>query len=183
MNPSVGGTDALHRPVLLRQSIELLAPERGGLFVDCTLGLGGHTRAILESDARASALGIDRDPEALTIARDRLQPFGDRFRAVHGNFKDIARFVEEPELVTVIIVDFGVSSLQFDSETRGFSFRFDAPLDMKMDPASEGPNAAQLLEELPEEEIARIIYEYGEERRSRKIARWIVERREAGRPI
>jgi 16S rRNA (cytosine1402-N4)-methyltransferase len=180
---SMGGMGATHRPVLLKETIELLAPQRGGLFVDGTLGLGGHSEAILEASSETFVLGIDRDAEALELARKRLERFGVRFRAVHGNFKEIARYVDGLGTISGVLVDLGVSSLQFDSETRGFSFRFDAPLDMKMDASSEGLNAAQLLEQLPEEEIARIIYEYGEERRSRKIARWIVEHREAGRPI
>jgi 16S rRNA (cytosine1402-N4)-methyltransferase len=112
-----------------------------------------------------------------------LERFGSRFRAIHGNFKDIERFVSEQDGVSGVLVDLGVSSLQFDSEQRGFSFRFDAPLDMRMDASSDEPTAAELLETMPEDEIANLIYQYGEERRSRKIARWIVERRETGRAV
>jgi 16S rRNA (cytosine1402-N4)-methyltransferase len=183
MNASMGGMGATHRPVLLAETVEVLEPQRGGLFVDGTLGAGGHSRAILEASEDVTVLGIDRDPEVLELAKKNLEQFGSRFQAVHGNFKEIARFVDGPGTLSGVLVDLGVSSLQFDSETRGFSFRFDAPLNMKMDPSAEGPDAAQLLEELPEVEIARIIYEFGEERRSRKIARWIVEHREAGRPM
>ena len=185
MAAPLGGIGAPHRPVLLRETIHLLAPERGGLFVDCTVGLGGHSEAILESSPDTRVIGIDRDAAALSSARERLVHFGPRFRAVHANFKDIGRVladIGEPEPVG-LLADLGVSSLQFDSPTRGFSFRFDAPLDMRMDPDSDGESAADLLLRLPEEEIAGIVFNYGEERNSRRIARWIVESREQGKPI
>jgi 16S rRNA (cytosine1402-N4)-methyltransferase len=132
-----------------------------------------------------SVLGIDRDREALRWATKRLARFGTRFRPVHANFREIARVLEAEgvERVRGVLVDLGVSSLQFDAEARGFSFRHDAPLDMRMDSEGDDETANELLERLPEEEIARIIYEYGEERHSRRIARWIVERRERGEPI
>jgi 16S rRNA (cytosine1402-N4)-methyltransferase len=179
----MGGMGAPHRPVLLKETMEVLAPERGGLFVDGTLGMGGHSEAILEASTSTRVIGIDRDPEALELARKRLERFGSRFSAVHGNFKDIDDLVSEHGGVSGILVDLGVSSLQFDSEQRGFSFRFDAPLDMRMDASSDELTAAELLETMPEDEIANLIYQYGEERRSRKIARWIVERRETGRAV
>ncbi|HEX8136212.1 MAG TPA: 16S rRNA (cytosine(1402)-N(4))-methyltransferase RsmH [Pyrinomonadaceae bacterium] len=181
----MGGMGAPHRPVLLRETMELLEPVRGGLFVDGTLGLGGHSEAILEASAEARVLGIDRDPEALRFARERLAPYGERFRAAHANFRDIAQVMQEAheESASGILVDLGVSSLQFDAPERGFSFRHDAPLDMRMDAEGDEETAAELLARLPEEEIARLIFEYGEERRSRRIARWIVERRERGEPI
>jgi 16S rRNA (cytosine1402-N4)-methyltransferase len=176
---------APHRPVLLRETIELLRPERGGLFIDGTLGLGGHSEAILEASADARVIGIDRDREALAWAGERLARYGARFQAVHGNFRDIARVVEQAgeSALSGVLVDLGVSSLQFDDAQRGFSFRHDAPLDMRMDAGSDEETAAELLARLPEEEIARIIFKYGEERRSRRISRWIVERRERGEPI
>lgn len=181
----MGGMGAPHRPVLLRETIELLEPVRGGVFIDGTLGLGGHSEAILEASDDAHVIGIDRDGEALRFATQRLARFGARFRAVHSDFRDIARIVEEANLgaVSGVLVDLGVSSLQFDAGQRGFSFRHDAPLDMRMDGEGDEETAADLLARLPEEEIARVIFEYGEERRSRRIARWIVERREQGRPI
>src|SRR5882724_2833541 len=184
MAAPLGGMGAPHRPVLLRETIEFLNPERGGLFLDCTVGLGGHSEAILETSEATRVIGFDRDEQALAAATQRLLRFGQRFHPVHADFREVLRIMQGlgEEQAAGVLADLGVSSLQFDSETRGFSFRFDAPLDMKMDASSEGLNAAQLLEQLPEEEIARIIYEYGEERRSRKIARWIVEHREAGRP-
>jgi 16S rRNA (cytosine1402-N4)-methyltransferase len=165
--------------------LHYLAPARGGLFVDATLGLGGHSEAILESDEDARVLGFDRDSVAITFATGRLARFGSRFRAAHADFREVARVLEEvgEREVSGVLADLGVSSLQFDSPERGFSFRHDAPLDMRMDASSDEETAAELLARLPEEEIARLIFEYGEERRSRKIARWIVERRDAGRPI
>lgn len=171
-----------HRPVLLLEATSLLAPERGGLFVDATLGLGGHSEAILSASPETRVLGIDRDREALRLAEERLAPFGARFRAVHANHRDIAWVVSEAgeESANGILADLGVSSLQFDTAERGFSFRHDAPLDMRMDAGGDEETAAELLARLPEEEIARVIYEYGEERKSRRIARWIVERRERG---
>ena len=172
-----------HRPVLLRETIELLAVERGGWFVDCTVGLGGHSEAILQASSDAQVLGIDRDEEALGLARKRLALYGSRFRAVHADFRDITRVLATAKVKQVhgMLADFGVSSLQLDSPSRGFSFRHDAPLDMRMD-VSSGETAAELLGRLSEVELARIIFEYGEERRARRIARWIVERRERGEP-
>ena len=184
MAAPLGGMGAPHRPVLLEETLKFLAPERGGLFVDCTVGLGGHSEAILKSFSDTRVLGMDLDPEALAYSRQRLASFGERFRAVHANFRAIATVLQEANErdPNGILVDLGVSSLQFDSPERGFSFRFDAPLDMRMDP-TVGPTAADLLQQLPETEIARIIFEYGEERHSRRIARRIVERREQGKPI
>jgi 16S rRNA (cytosine1402-N4)-methyltransferase len=181
----MGGMGAPHRPVLLRETIDLLGAKHGGLFVDGTLGLGGHSEAILEAAKDTRVIGIDRDREALELASTRLARFGSRFRGVHANFREIERVVEEAgeRDVRGVLVDLGVSSLQFDSGQRGFSFRQDAPLDMRMDASGDEETAAQLLAHLPEEEIARILFEYGEERRSRRIARWIVERRERGEPI
>jgi 16S rRNA (cytosine1402-N4)-methyltransferase len=185
MAASGGGPEAPHRPVLLFEAMELLDPARGGLFVDATLGLGGHSEAILTDSPNTRVLGIDRDREAIRLATARLARFGTRFRAVHGNFREISRILDEAGEAEVsgVLADLGVSSLQFDTPERGFSFRHDAPLDMRMDAMGEEETAAELLERLPEEEIARVIYEYGEERKSRRIARWIVERRERGEPI
>jgi len=185
MVASLGGRDAPHRPVLLRETIELLEAARGGLYIDGTLGLGGHSEAILEASDDSRVVGIDRDTEALKLASERLARFGNRFQAVHGNFREIAEVVADvaKEAPAGVLVDLGVSSLQFDSPQRGFSFRFEAPLDMRLDASGSDETAADLLQRLPEEEIARIIFEYGEERRSRRIARRIVERREAGQPV
>ena len=184
MAAPLGGRGAPHRPVLLEETLKFLAPERGGLFIDCTVGLGGHSEAVLKSSNAARVVGMDLDPEALAYARQRLAPFGERFRAFQANFRAIAEVLQQANEhdPNGILVDLGVSSMQFDSPERGFSFRFEAPLDMRMDPAS-GATAADLLQQLPESEIARIIFEYGEERHSRRIARRIVERREQGKPI
>ena len=181
MAAPLGGMGAPHRPVLLEETLKFLAPERGGLFVDCTVGLGGHSEAILKSSPGTRVIGMDLDPAALAYSRQRLAPFGHRFRAFQANFRDINAVLQQANErdPNGILVDLGVSSLQFDSPERGFSFRFDAPLDMRMDPTT-GDTAADLLQQLPESEIARIIFEYGEERHSRRIARRIVERREQG---
>jgi 16S rRNA (cytosine1402-N4)-methyltransferase len=169
----------IHTSVLLAESLELLNPQPGEVFVDATLGLGGHTEAILAKSAKV--IGIDQDLDAIELAKMRLTEFGDNFSVIHANFSEIKQVVDGQ--VDGVLADLGVSSLQFDSETRGFSFRFDAPLDMRMDANSDNPTAAELLETLSEFEIARIIYEYGEERFSRRIARKIVEKRELGEPI
>jgi 16S rRNA (cytosine1402-N4)-methyltransferase len=185
MAAPLGGKGAPHRPVLLQEAMQFLAAERGGLFVDCTVGLGGHSEAILESFSETRVIGLDRDAEALRSASQRLGHFGDRFRGLHADFREVGRVLNELDEHEPVglLADLGVSSLQFDSPTRGFSFRFDSPLDMRMDPDSGDETAADLLHRLPEEEIAAIIFEYGEERNSRRIAKWIVESREQGKPI
>ncbi|HZE71419.1 MAG TPA: 16S rRNA (cytosine(1402)-N(4))-methyltransferase RsmH [Pyrinomonadaceae bacterium] len=181
----LGGIGAPHRPVLLAETMSLLAPERGGLFVDCTVGLGGHSEAILDASTETRVVGIDLDEEALELTRQRLAKFGGRLIAVKADFRDVARVLAElgETAPSGILADLGVSSLQFDTADRGFSFRFNAPLDMRMDRSSGGETAADLLARLPQEEIARIIFEYGEERNSRRIARRIVQKREQGEPI
>jgi 16S rRNA (cytosine1402-N4)-methyltransferase len=170
----------VHASVLLAETVELLAPKPGEVFVDATLGLGGHTKALLETEATLRVIGIDQDAAALELAKVRLKEFGDRVEFKQGNFADIRKLAHAAD---GILADLGVSSLQFDSETRGFSFRFDAPLDMRMDAEGDDETAAELLERLTQDEIANIIYEYGEERFSRRIARRIVERRESGNPV
>lgn len=174
----------LHKSVLLGESLELLAPRDGDVFVDATLGLGGHAEAILAA-AETSLIGIDQDSAAIGFAKRRLESFGGRARIVQANFSEIREVLtaENIDKVNGIIADLGVSSIQLDSEDRGFSFRFDSPLDMRMDTDSGGETAAELLETLTETEIANVIYEYGEERASRRIAKWIVERRDRGEPI
>src|SRR5712664_1121374 len=135
MFASLGGRGAPHRPVLPQETIDFLAPERGGLFVDGTVGLGGHSEAILNASPETRVIGIDLDSESLELARQRLASFGDRFRTAHANFRDITRVLAEAgaQETSGILIDLGVSSLQLDSPQRGFSFRFDAPLDMRMD--------------------------------------------------
>ena len=170
-------TTYVHEPVMTAETIALLAPSRGGLFVDCTVGLGGHARALLEAGA-SRVLGLDRDPEALKIARARLEEFGDRVELVHADYRQLGRVLDDRGVAGVAgtLADLGVSSMQLDAEGRGFSFRRDEPLDMRMD-QSQGPTAADLLDQTGEEELANLIFEYGEERYSRRIARSIVEAR------
>ena len=174
-----------HKPVLLDEIAALLEPAREGTVVDCTLGFGGHSQAILTQFPNCRLIAFDQDASAIDLAKDRLQGFQGRITFIHSNFSHIKMALSELEITNVdgIIADLGVSSMQLDSEGRGFSFRFDAPLDMRMDPTSDVPTAAELLAELEESEIANIIYNYGEERHSRRIARRIVNEREAGRPV
>lgn len=173
--------DARHEPVLVSEVVSLLTPERGGLFVDCTIGLGGHSAALLDHGA-ARLLGLDRDDEALRISRERLSAYGDRVELVHSDYRDLGRVLDERGIRAVdgMLADLGVSSLQLDSDARGFSFRRDEPLDMRMD-QSQGPTAADLLAGAGETELANVIFEFGEERHSRRVARSIVNARSGGR--
>jgi len=175
----------LHRPVLLNETVDLLNVRRSGSFVDATLGLGGHTEAILNASNNGVVIGLDQDTEAIEAATESLKHFGERVRIYHSNFSAIKTVLRDAgvEKVDGVVADLGVSSLQLDSEQRGFSFRFYAPLDMRMDATSNDATASDLLETLTETEIANIIYTYGEERFSRRIARRIVEKRKAGEPI
>jgi 16S rRNA (cytosine1402-N4)-methyltransferase len=165
-----------HLPVMVAEALGFLAPERGGLFVDCTVGLGGHTRALLEAGA-TRVLGFDRDLDALSQARESLAGLGleSRVELIHADYREIGAQLAARGRQTVdgVLADLGVSSLQLDSTTRGFSFRHDAPLDMRMD-TSRGPTAADLLRDVDETTLANLIYEWGEERFSRRIARGIV---------
>jgi len=178
-------TENGHQPVLLDETLDLLNAGSGGLFVDATLGLGGHAEAILGSSKYSVVIGIDQDEEALSSAKQRLSKFGSRISFFHSNFSMINDVVRKAKKGSPagILADLGVSSLQLDSVERGFSLRHDAPLDMRMDPSSGGQTAAELLATVSQDELANIIYNYGEERASRKIARWIVEKRESGTPI
>ncbi len=168
-----------HDPVLLEEALLFLRPERGGTYLDCTLGLGGHTEALVARGA-TRVIGIDRDAEALASARTRLATVAGRFELVHADYRALSTVLSERGITAVdgILADLGVSSLQFDSEGRGFSFRRDEPLDMRMD-RSSGPTAADLLNSARETELADVIFQFGEERQSRRIARAIV----ASRPV
>ena len=169
-----------HVPVMSLEALGFLLPERGGTFVDCTVGLGGHARAILEAGA-TRLIGLDRDLDALARAREALAPFGDRVRLVHADYRAIEEVLdrEHVDLIDGTLADLGVSSLQFDAPGRGFSFQRDEPLDMRMD-RSGGDTAADLVARSTERELADAIFQFGEERFSRRIARAIVEaRREA----
>lgn len=165
---------SIHEPVLTREVLEYLAPGRGGVFVDCTLGLGGHTRALLEAGA-SRVIGLDRDADALALAREALAGYADRVELVHADYRRLDEVLAARGLDSVAgaLADLGVSSLQLDAEGRGFSFRRDEPLDMRMDRTS-GPTAADLVATASERELADAIYQFGEERYSRRIARAIV---------
>jgi 16S rRNA (cytosine1402-N4)-methyltransferase len=169
---------AMHEPVLVSETVALLEPAKGGLFVDCTVGLGGHSRALLESGA-TRVLGLDRDRDALAIAASELAPFGDRVELVHADYRDLARILDGRgvERIAGALADLGVSSMQLGADGCGFSFQRDEPLDMRMD-RSGGATAAELLARVGEEDLANVIFEYGEERYSRRVARAIVQARE-----
>ena len=166
-----------HMPVMTAEVLQMLRPERGGLFVDCTVGLGGHARALLEAGA-TRLIGLDRDRDALDLARQTLAPWSDRVELVHADYRSLGDVLDRRQvrLVDGTLADLGVSSLQFDAPGRGFSFQRDEPLDMRMD-RSEGDTAADLIARASERELADAIFAYGEERFSRRIARAIVEAR------
>jgi 16S rRNA (cytosine1402-N4)-methyltransferase len=167
----------LHEPVMTREAIAFLQPEKGGIFVDCTVGMGGHALALLEAGA-ARVIGLDRDPAALRIAAETLDKYRDRVELVHSDYRAIAAVLEARGIDRVdgTLADMGMSSYQLEAAGRGFSFQRDDPLDMRMD-TTTGPTAAELLHGAEESEIADAIYEFGEERYSRRIARGIVQAR------
>ena len=169
--------DAEHLAVLLDEVGEYLEPSRGGLFVDCTVGLGGHARMLLERGA-SRLIGIDRDPAALAIARERLHDGAGRVELVHGDYRRLAEILDARGVGEVdgVLADLGVSSMQLDAPGRGFSFRRDDPLDMRMD-TSSGVTAAEALAAVDERTLADVIYQFGEERHARRVARTIVEAR------
>jgi 16S rRNA (cytosine1402-N4)-methyltransferase len=168
----------VHVPVLLDETVQLLRPEPGDVFVDCTVGLGGHARALLARGVER-LIGIDRDPAALGLSRESLSEFADRVELVHADYRDLPAVLDARGITAVdgIVADLGVSSMQLDAEGRGFSFRRDEPLDMRMD-TSRGPTAADMLAAIEETELADVIYQFGEERDSRRIARALVRARE-----
>ena len=171
-----------HIPVLTADVLRHLQPERGGLFVDCTVGLGGHARALLEAGA-TRILGLDRDLDALAIARQTLAPWSDRVDLVHADYRSIDEVLDSQRIASIdgAMADLGVSSLQLEAPARGFSFQRDEPLDMRMDRTS-GDTAADLVARSSERDLADAIFKYGEERFSRRIARSIVDTR-AAEPI
>jgi 16S rRNA (cytosine1402-N4)-methyltransferase len=170
-------TDEIHVPVLLPEVLDYLEPQRGGVFVDCTLGLGGHAAALLAANPALRLVGIDRDPIAHEQARRRLAPFGERLRTMRGDFSDLGVLLADAGIARVhgILADLGVSSLQLDTPERGFSFRFDGPLDMRM--GDGGPTAADIVNRYSEADLVRIFSEYGEERQARRVARALVAAR------
>jgi 16S rRNA (cytosine1402-N4)-methyltransferase len=170
-----------HLPVMAREVVELLSPVPGGMIVDCTVGGAGHAIALLDARPDVRLLGLDRDVDAVSVARSRLARFGDRAQVVHGGFERLGTFVAENgegEQVMGILMDLGVSSAQLDRPERGFSYRYDAPLDMRMD-SKQSLTATEVVNGYEESELAAVISQYGEERFARRIAHAIV----AARPV
>jgi len=169
-----------HEPVMVAEVIEHLAPSRGGVFVDCTVGFGGHAQALLEAGA-TRIFGFDRDPDALEHAAAALSPYGSRVELVHTDYRQIDAVLDARHVGTAdgILADLGVSSMQLDAPGRGFSFRRDEPLDMRMD-RTQGPTAAAALRDADERTLADVIHEFGEERYARRVARAISEANAGG---
>ena len=168
-----------HTPVMLRETLEYLQPRPGGVYVDATLGGGGYSEAILpRCQPGGRVIGIDQDPDALAEASRRLSEWGDAFFPLKGNFREMDVLLRHAGIVRVdgAVFDLGVSSHQLNAGERGFSFRYDAPLDMRMDP-TQGDTAADLVNSLSESELARIIREYGEENWATRIAKFVMEAR------
>jgi 16S rRNA (cytosine1402-N4)-methyltransferase len=171
--------DSPHQPVLYKEIIHALQPQRGGRYVDGTLGAGGHARGILEASAPdGQLLGLDVDPQALAIARETLAPYEHRIHLVQASYTTLSEQLKKLQWDSVdgIVLDLGASSMQFDTPERGFSFQNDAPLDMRFGPHAT-QTAADIVNSYSERELADLIYEYGEDRDSRKIARAIVNKR------
>jgi 16S rRNA (cytosine1402-N4)-methyltransferase len=167
----------MHEPVMVAEVLEHLAPARGGIFVDCTVGYGGHTRTLLEAGA-TTVIGFDRDPLALAEARAALAAYGPRVTLLHRDYRRLDEALDEQKIGAVdgLLADLGVSSMQLDSPGRGFSFRRDEPLDMRMD-TTAGPTAADAIRDADERTLADVIYEFGEDRHARRIARAITAAR------
>lgn len=175
---------SLHAPVLIDEVLKLLSPAFEGVenavMIDCTLGMGGHTEAVLSTFPNVTVIGIDRDPNAIKLASKRLEKFGERFRAVHTTYDAIYQVAKEAGLagkIDAVLMDLGVSSLQLDDDERGFAYSRSTYLDMRMDP-TRGITAAELLATASVEELARILRTFGEEKFALKIARKIVSQRE-----
>ena len=168
-----------HEPVLLQETLEYLRPPReDAILVDATVGLGGHAEALLRTHRRVRLVAIDRDPEALDRSRARLEPFADRVTFVRGRHEELIDILKQLGLASIggILADLGVSSMQLDDAARGFSFRSEGPLDMRMGPDSTA--ATEIVNTFDEHELAKIIRDFGEEPKARRIARAIVEARQ-----
>jgi len=170
-----------HVSVMLGEVLAALEPERGGVFVDATAGGAGHSAALLAASPNVRVIACDRDPLAVTVARARLSEFGERALVLHASFDQIPERLAEAGITQIdgLLADLGVSSQQLADAERGMSFRSSGPLDMRMDP-SRGETALELIERLSQDELANVIYELGEERRSRRVARCIKQAQEAG---
>ncbi|HEU0020368.1 MAG TPA: 16S rRNA (cytosine(1402)-N(4))-methyltransferase RsmH [Dehalococcoidia bacterium] len=171
---------AFHQPVLLRETVEHLAVRPGGVYVDATVGEGGHASSVLRASApRGVVLGVDRDPRSLSRAQQRLKEFGDRFIGIPGNYADAAQMVRSRgfDRVDGFLLDLGFSSRQVEVAGYGFSFQRDEPLDMRYDPEGQSLTAADIVNSYGESELGRIFFEYGEETRARAVARAIVRAR------
>ena len=168
----------IHQPVLSQEVISLLDPHPGGVVVDGTVGLGGHAEALLQAESGVTVIGIDRDEEALSHAARRLAPFGERVRLIHGNYRDLSDHLDVLGIdkITGFLLDLGLSSLQLDTPNRGFSFRLDGPLDMRMD-TTQSVTAAELVNHSSEDELVRILHDYGEERFARRIVHVVLAAR------
>ncbi|NLT57058.1 MAG: 16S rRNA (cytosine(1402)-N(4))-methyltransferase RsmH [Actinomycetales bacterium] len=182
MAGTAGAARDRHVPVLRDRCVDLLAPALtgGGVTVDATLGMGGHAEAVLDRCPQARLVGIDRDPQALDLAARRLDRFRDRVDLVHAGFDELPAVLARLGLrrVDAVLFDLGVSSLQLDEAARGFAYAVDAPLDMRMDPSSAGPTAADVLNGCSTAELTRVLRDYGEERFARRIAEAVVRERE-----
>ncbi len=181
MTSSPGGARDRHVPVLLQRCVDLLAPalqRPGSVLVDATVGLGGHSEAVLAACPGARLIGLDRDPQALRLAGERLAPFGDRVHLVHAVYDELPAVLasQSPDGVDAVLMDLGVSSLQLDEVDRGFAYAVDAPLDMRMDP-TVGPTAADVLNTYSAAELTRVLRDWGEERYARRIAEAVVAQR------
>lgn len=171
---------SFHTPVLKNETLELLAPKPGGVYVDATLGGGGLAAAILDRiECNGLVIGIDKDPDAIEYSRDRLSQYGSAIRVIKGDFRNLQSILESEGVSEIdgVVFDLGVSSWQLDQEERGFSFTHNGPLLMKMDPEEDGPTAADIVNTYSEDELEDLIRKYGEERYAKRIAKAIVERR------
>jgi len=169
-----------HKPVMLDEVLAWLKPRPGGIYLDGTIGAGGHSRAILEAGGPDSRIiGLDRDAVAVALAREKLAPFGDRALIMQADYREAAEVLRNaaPQGVDGALLDLGVSSMQLDQAARGFSFMAEGPLDMRMD-QRDSLTAADLVNRLPEQDLTRMLFEYGEERYARRITRAIIRRRE-----